>query len=147
MRRTRAARCRHALLTEHVLDGHFGDGREPGAGRVALVAARGRVPRERTPRAGARGHVRALTLRLTQSAIIIYFFRARAERKGGGARRNAEVQPAGEAVTHRSAFGDPALHHPRHPAITLRHEFNHGMQRGQGAWSRSTTLYSRLVLC
>ena len=39
MRRTRAARCRHALLTEHVLDGHFGDGREPGAGRVALVGS------------------------------------------------------------------------------------------------------------
>jgi len=60
VKRTRAARCRHALLTEHVLDGHFGDGREPGAGRVALVGAglaRGRVPRARDPasrRAGAR---------------------------------------------------------------------------------------------
>ena len=43
MKRTRAARCRHALLTEHVLDGHFGDGREPGAGRVALVGSGART--------------------------------------------------------------------------------------------------------
>ena len=41
MRRTRAARCRHALLTEHVLDGHFGDGREPGAGRGSLSVGSG----------------------------------------------------------------------------------------------------------
>jgi hypothetical protein len=48
----------HTLLTEHVLDGHFGDGREPGAGRVALVGAglaRGRVPRARDPASRRRG--------------------------------------------------------------------------------------------
>ena len=49
MRRTRAARCRHALLTEHVLDGHFGDGREPGAGRVALVGSGARTLRRYEP--------------------------------------------------------------------------------------------------
>lgn len=52
MRRTRAARCRHALLTEHVLDGHFGDGREPGAGRVALVGSGARTPRRYEPARG-----------------------------------------------------------------------------------------------
>lgn len=67
----------------------------------SLSSARGRVPRERTPRAGARGHVRARTVRLTQSAIIIYFFRGARAEPEGGARRKCN-RP--EAVTHRSAI-------------------------------------------
>ena len=68
----------------------------------SLSSARGRVPRERTPRAGARGHVRARTVRLTQSASIIYFFRGARAEPEGGARRKCTTGL--RRVTHRSAI-------------------------------------------
>lgn len=127
MKRTRAARCRHALLTEHVLDGHFGDGREPGAGRVALVGAglaRGRVPRARTPRAGARGRVLATkNRRLLNDYNIVFPFSFRGRNGRGGARPRPRGPAAGgrHTTTPRPERSDtramPALHHPRHPLL------------------------------
>ena len=117
MKRTRAARCRHALLTERVLDGHFGDGREPGAGRVALVGA-----------GLARGRVLATkNRRLLNDYTISYFlFRSEGGADRGGAR--PRPAPAGEEAhaaprlsgRHPSAERSsamPALHHPRHPLL------------------------------
>lgn len=117
MKRTRAARCRHALLTEHVLDGHFGDGREPGAGRVALVGAglaRGRVPRARTPRAGARGRVLATkNRRLLNDYDIVFPFSFRGRNGRGG----APPRPPERSTPERRSSAMPALHHPRHPLL------------------------------
>lgn len=117
MKRTRAARCRHALLTEHVLDGHFGDGREPGAGRVALVGAglaRGRVPRAHTPRAGARGRVLATkNRRLLNDYDIVFPFSFRGRNGRGG----APPRPPERSTPERRSSAMPALHHPRHPLL------------------------------
>lgn len=98
MRRTRAARCRHALLTEHVLDGHFGDGREPGAGRVALVGAGARTPRGGT----ALGRV-YFTASQNRRLKLYFFPRARAERKAASA-----SEAVGSHIDRRSR----SPHHP-----------------------------------
>lgn len=80
------------------------------------------VPRE-PARGGTLGRV-LLRLRKIGDYYISYFlFSARGR---NGRRRAPEVQRLRRS--HNDRRSRP-LHHPRHPAITLRHEFNHGMQR------------------